>query len=344
MRYMILAMFCPECRAEYRPGFTRCSDCDVDLVHEIPEQDTRVRKRKRDSATMFPTFRNMYREGGRTVQWWTSYRHQAGAWPWFSIVIHFMNWVVILIGGGFLIWWTVEHHLSRWQFFGIFLLVSLPYTILENWAKRKVKLSYLRNSRKRIQMPRNKRKSAYWVRSALVFVMHQIIGTEGVVWLTTLGVFLLRSSVREVHEPWGDSALMRGMHLISTNTPFFPIQIAVGAYLGWKLYLRWVHRSMLWVWILPGALLIYAVIAIPTFSPWSTSPETGPLSHYFGWGCQADFRCYDQLTFTQPFYTSVAYSLGALWASRRLRSPRYVKDRQHDLKENRGGQEERRSA
>src|ERR1700704_3117931 len=33
---------------------------------------------------------------------------------------------------------------------------------------------------------------------------------------------LLRSSVREVHEPWGDSALMRGMHLISTNTPFFP--------------------------------------------------------------------------------------------------------------------------
>lgn len=63
---------------------------------------------------------------------------------------------------------------------------------------------------------------------------------------------------------------------------------------------------MLWVWILPGALLTYAVIAIPTFSPWSTSPETGPLSHYFGWGCQADFRCYDQLTFTQPFYTSVA--------------------------------------
>ena len=48
-------MFCPECRAEYRPGFTRCSDCDVELVHEIPEQDPRVRKPKHDSATMFPT-------------------------------------------------------------------------------------------------------------------------------------------------------------------------------------------------------------------------------------------------------------------------------------------------
>ena len=105
----------------------------------------------------------------------------------------------------------------------------------------------------------NQRGGGYWVRSALVFVVHQIIGTEGVVWLTTLGVFLLGSSVREVHEPWGDSALMRGLHLIFSNTPFFPIQIAVGAYLGLKLYLRWAHRSMLWVWILPGVVLAYVV-------------------------------------------------------------------------------------
>jgi len=45
-------MFCPECRAEYRPGFTRCSDCDVELVNEISGQDTRVRKPKRDPATI----------------------------------------------------------------------------------------------------------------------------------------------------------------------------------------------------------------------------------------------------------------------------------------------------
>ena len=31
------AMYCPKCRLEYRPGFTRCSDCDVDLVYEPPE-------------------------------------------------------------------------------------------------------------------------------------------------------------------------------------------------------------------------------------------------------------------------------------------------------------------
>ena len=29
-------MFCPSCGTEYREGFTRCSDCDVDLVWEAP--------------------------------------------------------------------------------------------------------------------------------------------------------------------------------------------------------------------------------------------------------------------------------------------------------------------
>jgi hypothetical protein len=29
-------MFCPICKAEYREGFTRCADCDVELVYELP--------------------------------------------------------------------------------------------------------------------------------------------------------------------------------------------------------------------------------------------------------------------------------------------------------------------
>ncbi len=152
---MILAMFCPECRAEYRPGFTHCSDCDVDLVHEIPKHDTRVRKQKRDSPTVLPGFGGVYKEGRETIRWWKSYRHRTGRWPWLSIVVHFMNWVVIMIGGGFIVWWTVEHHFSRWQFLGVFLVASLPYLILENWAKRKIKLSYLRNERRVRVQPRS---------------------------------------------------------------------------------------------------------------------------------------------------------------------------------------------
>ena len=30
-------MICPQCNAEYRPGFTRCADCDVELVNEPPQ-------------------------------------------------------------------------------------------------------------------------------------------------------------------------------------------------------------------------------------------------------------------------------------------------------------------
>jgi hypothetical protein len=33
-------MFCPECKAEYRPGFTQCSDCAVDLVEELPKEQS----------------------------------------------------------------------------------------------------------------------------------------------------------------------------------------------------------------------------------------------------------------------------------------------------------------
>jgi hypothetical protein len=29
-------MYCPQCKVEYRQGFTRCADCDVDLVYELP--------------------------------------------------------------------------------------------------------------------------------------------------------------------------------------------------------------------------------------------------------------------------------------------------------------------
>jgi hypothetical protein len=157
------------------------------------------------------------------------------------------------------------------------------------------------------------------MKSGLVFVMHQIIGTEGVIWFTALCVFLLKGFITQINESWENSRLVRGIHWILVETPFFPVQIAVGFYLGWKLYRRLRHRPMFWVWILPGVVLGYAVIALPAIGPWSAaaSLETaGSLSHYLGWGCQPSFHCFDQLTVTLPFYTSVAYSIGALSAHR----------------------------
>lgn len=31
-------MFCPNCKTEYREGFSRCSDCGADLVRELPKE------------------------------------------------------------------------------------------------------------------------------------------------------------------------------------------------------------------------------------------------------------------------------------------------------------------
>jgi hypothetical protein len=32
-------MYCPQCRCEFRPGFTHCKSCDVDLIEELPPKD-----------------------------------------------------------------------------------------------------------------------------------------------------------------------------------------------------------------------------------------------------------------------------------------------------------------
>jgi Putative prokaryotic signal transducing protein len=44
-------MYCPECRAEYVPGFTRCADCDVELVEALPAAKPVRRKPARHQPT-----------------------------------------------------------------------------------------------------------------------------------------------------------------------------------------------------------------------------------------------------------------------------------------------------
>jgi hypothetical protein len=35
--FMRATMLCPQCRAEYRAGFTDCSDCQITLIPKLPE-------------------------------------------------------------------------------------------------------------------------------------------------------------------------------------------------------------------------------------------------------------------------------------------------------------------
>jgi len=37
-------MICPQCKAEYRPGFTHCTDCDVGLVDALPGAEKKTSK------------------------------------------------------------------------------------------------------------------------------------------------------------------------------------------------------------------------------------------------------------------------------------------------------------
>jgi hypothetical protein len=50
-------MYCPQCKAEYRRGFTHCVDCDVDLVESLPvtsETDEKTRRLRIDSSATPP--------------------------------------------------------------------------------------------------------------------------------------------------------------------------------------------------------------------------------------------------------------------------------------------------
>ena len=33
-------MYCPQCKGEYRAGFTECADCQISLVSELPPSDS----------------------------------------------------------------------------------------------------------------------------------------------------------------------------------------------------------------------------------------------------------------------------------------------------------------
>ena len=55
-------MFCPNCKTEYRQGFTECADCGVDLVYNHPDNVsqgsalTPTEDRDADLVSVYSTF------------------------------------------------------------------------------------------------------------------------------------------------------------------------------------------------------------------------------------------------------------------------------------------------
>ena len=160
------------------------------------------------------------------------------------------------------------------------------------------------------------------IRAALIFLAHQLIGTFGIGVFAPVLAYSLLDLLRLLNRQYPVDLWYR----VFAFRPYYPIQVALGIYFGWLLSHRLRHRSMIWTWVLPTIILVYAVSAIPTLTPEVTSTmlwagvNQSRWSHYFGWGCRLADRCFDQALTTQPFYTSVAYSLGALLA-RRAKGP-----------------------
>lgn len=122
------------------------------------------------------------------------------------------------------------------------------------------------------------------------FLIHQLLSTLGILMLAGFVTFAVASSSRA---RW-----------ILTETPYFPVQIALAFCAGFVLRRYWRHRAMEWVWVLPFFILCVSFARMHL-------TLGGRLEHFFGASCRPELRCFDQLAVALPFYTAVSYSLAA---------------------------------
>jgi hypothetical protein len=154
--------------------------------------------------------------------------------------------------------------------------------------------------------------------------MHQFISAWGINWFAAICAALLGSFLGELFSLFGRPYSMHWLHWLLTETPYFPVDSS---------------RTVLRMEALPSLRPSLDALGLDpsglgtdlhcgcgsTLSPESRSVLTqtgGPLSHYFGGGCQPKYRCLDQLLVTLSFYSAAAYSIGAGLALRKARAPR----------------------
>jgi hypothetical protein len=157
----------------------------------------------------------------------------------------------------------------------------------------------------RIQMSVKRHKSLQ--KFALTLLMHQFVGTLGVVLLAGM----LASIAFELPNPWVHGSTRHNVYVVMTAVPYFPAQIVVAFLLGWLISDLFAHDSMLWVWVLPYIWLVYDFVRSPAVSGMTFQSR---FSHFFGWGCRPENHCIDQVGVTLPLYAAIAYSIGALVA------------------------------
>ena len=99
------------------------------------------------------------------------------------------------------------------------------------------------------------------------------------------------------------------------SVPYFPVQIAFGLVVGYFGQRRFGTRFSFWIWIIPLSVLIWHFFAFKTGAfqnSWQVRFE-----HFMGSTCRPYLNdssgrpCFDQLVYTAPVYTALAYAMGA---------------------------------
>lgn len=169
----------------------------------------------------------------------------------------------------------------------------------------------------------------------LVFLIHQSLGAWGPM-LAAPDVLLLVAQV-VWHFGWKFD-FSQGQWMLY-GTPYFPTHVGLGLFVGWILGGTLRHRHMLWVWILPLLAVLSVIIGFPvtmptpiefttyppmyhlTIAQYAHLPFSTRLAYLFGWG--TGIQPFIQVAVTLPFYSAVAYSLGALLARNLARAPAF---------------------
>src|SRR5262249_22791805 len=137
---------------------------------------------------------------------------------------------------------------------------------------------------------------------ALRYALHTVGATLASITLTSLLVLVAMPLIHLVnHELTRRSILFH---------PYFPAQIAVAVALGYVGSSWFKSRSALWVWVLPTMFL---TLNFYLWKPPSALEDRwiSAINHFFGSGCEWP-PCADRFLVALPFYTSVAYMVGAL--------------------------------
>lgn len=147
-------------------------------------------------------------------------------------------------------------------------------------------------------------------KTVFFYAVHLLAGTVGVILPVFLMLVTVDPAVIESFRPLVDFLF---------GEPFFPLDILLGFFLAFCLNRRLGHGFARWVWILPAIRLAY------TIATWNLHVYS-TLSYWediwvelFGSGGSSTEGVY-LLRVTLPFYTSVAYSLGAHFGYRRWRA------------------------